>query len=85
MLKNTNATLLSEKKATVGGIAGRKVVASTTVGGQSVHLELYLAYDKDHRAVVGVFVGNPGSTASAANDEFVASFKVNPKGKSPPR
>jgi hypothetical protein len=85
VLKNTNGKLLSEKSETFGGLSGKMDVASATMQGLTLYIELHLAWDPTHRVMIGAFVAHKGSAPTEADKAFVSSFKVNPKGKATPR
>ncbi len=80
-IKNINGTLISEVEAQVGGLKGRKVIASTEMGGQKLYLQMHYAWDPDHKTMVGMFVTGESQTLP---DDFAKTLKVNPKGKAPP-
>jgi hypothetical protein len=80
-IKNINGTLISEVETTIGGIKGRKVIASTEMGGQKLYLQMHYGWDAGHNTMVGMFV--TGET-KALPEDFANSFKINPKGKAPP-
>ena len=83
-LKNVNGTLVSEEPTTVAGLKGTHVVGSAEVGGQHARLDLVQAWDPGHRVMVGLYTLSLGVTERSLGDTaFVASFKVNPKGKTP--
>ncbi len=85
VLKNTNGKLLSEKTETFGGLTSRIDVASAVMGGVTLYIELHLAWDAAHRTMIGAFVAHKGSAPTDSDKAFVASFKVNAKGKATPR
>ena len=84
MLKNINGKLVDEKPFSLSGLAGRKVTATAMAGGNKMNIELYLAWDEGHRVMTGLFVAGV-HTPTAAQKAYAASFKVNAKGKAPPR
>jgi hypothetical protein len=81
MMTNLKGTVLEQKPTTIGGLQGRKVIATL---GDGKTADLRQAIDTEHRAMVGVFTMSTGGSP-AARAAFFDSFKVNPKGKSPPR
>lgn len=80
-IRNVNGTLISEVEATVGGLKGRKIIASAEFGGQKIYLQMHLTFDKGHNTMIGMFT--TGSTKNLPED-FANTFKINPKGKAPP-
>ena len=80
-IRNINGTLISEVETTVGGIKGRKVLASTEMGGQKLYLQMHYAFDKAHNTMVGMFITGESKTLP---EDFANTFKINPKGKAPP-
>ena len=80
-IRNINGKLISEVETTIGGIKGRKVIASTEMGGQKLYLQMHYGWDASHNTMVGMF-----TTGESQNlpDDFAMTFKINPKGKAPP-
>jgi hypothetical protein len=83
-LKNINAKLVSEINTTFGGLKGRKATGAATLAGKDLKLDLYLAYDKAHHTMIGLFIATTQAAMPKEAGDFIASFKVNPDGEAPP-
>jgi hypothetical protein len=81
-LAKINGKLETETATKMDSLKGRKSIATASVGGQSLHVEMVLAFDKDRHTVLGMFTTTGGATATAAGNDFIGSFKVK-TGKGP--
>ena len=82
-LNKIHGSVVSEEDATLAGLKGRHTVGSATLGGVKFRLDIYVVWDEPHRTLLGGFTANNEAQPTAADQTFIASFKTNPKGKTP--
>lgn len=74
--------LVREENTTMSGLESKHSVGTGTVEGVTMNVDVYVAWDDKHRALIGAFTMNH-EQASKAQRDFIASFKMNPKGATP--
>jgi hypothetical protein len=82
-LANVKGTITSEKRETFGGLSMRHVVATATVEGTLLQIQMYIGWDVKHRTLVAFWTMSQGAPSAQAS-AFVKSFKMNPAGAGPP-
>jgi hypothetical protein len=76
MIRQLGAKLLTDTATTIGGIPGRRSVASVTIENKPLTLELQFAYDKKRSSVFGLYSATPAGAPSPAALAFFSSFGI---------
>jgi hypothetical protein len=82
-LANVKGKITSEKRETFGGLSMRHVIATATVEGSALQIQMYIGWDVKHRTLVAFWTMSDTAPTAAAS-AFVKSFKMNPAGAGPP-
>jgi len=82
-IKGAGAKLVREEPVTIGGLEGRKAICTTRAGGRDINMELYVAFDRRHRAMISLITATADDQLPAATKAFLASFVVK-DGEAPP-
>lgn len=82
-LNNVHGTLVKEDDTVFGGLKGRHSLGTATLQGITFTLDIYVVWDEPHRTLLGGFTATKEAKATASDQAFIASFKTNPKGKTP--
>lgn len=82
-LGKIHGTVVSDEDTTMAGLKGKHTVGTATLQGTKFRLDIYVVWDEAHRTLLGGFTANNTNAPSAADLDFIASCKTNPKGRSP--
>jgi hypothetical protein len=83
MLENVHGTLVSETKTTLGGLQGRKVIATAQAMGKTVYVDARTLWDPEHRSFISVQTGSLSQSLTKDAEAFYASLVVKPGRTSP--
>lgn len=76
MIRQVNAKVVSENAMKIAGVPGRRTIATATIDGQKLTLELQFAYDKKRHAVFGLYTATPVKEPPPAVLSFFSSFEI---------
>lgn len=75
--------VVREENTTMSGLEGKHSVGTGMVDGVAMNVDVYVAWDDKHHALIGAFTMHHDQAPSKAQRDFITSFKMNSKGATP--